>query len=191
MKKLIALSALFITSQLAYGIDKRASLSAGSDYSGVYSLVEWNPADLLKNRVRVAGEYLLVDGFAFGAAYEYQENQYSSWRYTSMLASITATQYLQSQSLNGPYVKGEFDIYGADVSVRESGRNGFVFGSALGADLGYRFAFLERLTGAASYGVRRYIPGFFETRRGTLYEFYDENTNKWEAQVQLALGLSF
>ncbi len=191
MKKLIALSALLLASKLAVGADNRASLSAASDYSGVYSLVEWNPADLLKNRVRVAGEYLLVDGFAFGAAVEYQENQYRSWRCTSMLASVTATQYLQSQSLNGPYVKGEFDIYGADVTVRANDRNGLVFGSALGADLGYRFAFLEGVTGAASYGVRRYIPGFFETRRGTLYEFYDANTDKWEAQVQLALGLSF
>ena len=163
-----------------------------SSSKGPYSVVEWNPADLLWDRVHLSGEYVIVDGFAFGGMAEYQKQSTDKYKHATTAVGVTATQYIESQTLRGTFLRGEIAAMGSvftrkDVEVQEEQG---VYGLSLGADLGYRFLISQRFTGAASYGVRRVVPDFFTTQGDSPLEDWKTANKAWSMRVQLALGLA-
>jgi hypothetical protein len=160
--------------------------------SGTFAVLEWNPADLLWERVHFSGEYVVVDGFAFGGMANYQKQDSETYRHATTSAGVTATQYFESQTLRGPFVRGEFAGTGSvftrkDVEVAQEQA---VYGMSLGADLGYRFAITNRFTGAASYGARRVVPDFFTTQGDSPVEDWKSHNKLWTMRVQLCLGVT-
>jgi hypothetical protein len=167
-------------------------LAKGIARSGPFAVVEWNPADLLFDRVRVQGEYVIVDGFAFGGLAEYQKQSNKDYRHATTAVGVTATQYFESQALRGAFIRGEMAGAGSvferkDVEIsQEQG----VYGLSLGADLGYRFLITERLTGGASYGARRVVPDFFGTQGESPMEDWRAHNKVWTMRVQATLGVA-
>lgn len=159
--------------------------------TGPYALLEWNPADLAYNRVRFSGEYVIVDGFAFGGVGEFQQQDKSDWRFSTTAVGVTATQYLESQSLRGPYIKGEINAFGTQFNTKQkNATDQMVYGVGLGMDLGYRFLIGQNFTGGASYGARRAVPDFFATSGNNTQKEYLERTRIWDFRVQLNLGVA-
>ena len=166
-------------------------LAPKSAKGGPYAVLEWNPADLVFNRVRFSGEYVIVDGFAFGGAGEFQQQDRSDWRYATTSVGVTATQYLESQSLRGPYIKGELNTFGTQFNTKKKNAvDQMVYGVGMGMDLGYRFLIGQSFTGGASYGVRRSVPDFFATSSNNTQKEYVERTRIWDFRVQLNLGVA-
>jgi hypothetical protein len=160
--------------------------------SGPFALIEWNPADLLFNRLRFSGEYVIVDGFAFGAIAEYQKQDLDKIQHGTTAAGITATQYFDSQTLKGPFLKGEMALMGSvfklkDVEVSEEKA---IYGLHLGVEGGYRFAFSDRLTGSASYGARRVVPDFVATQGDDAAKSWASQNKLWTMRVQVGLGIT-
>ena len=160
--------------------------------SGTYAVLEWNPADLLWERVHVSGEYVVVDGFAFGGMAHHQKQDGNAYKHATTAVGITATQYLESQTLRGSFLRGEFAGMGSvftrkDVAVTQEQA---VYGMSLGADLGYRFSITNRITGAASYGALRTVPDFFTTQGETPLEDWKAHNKLWTMRVKLALGVT-
>jgi hypothetical protein len=167
---------------------------------GTYALIEWNPADLFFDRLRLQGEYVIVDGFAFGGLAEFQKQRTDAYRHSTFAAGINVIQYFESQTLSGPFVRGEMAgigtvferkdaavPFGQDAPVtQEQG----VYGLMMGADLGYRFLLSSRVTGGASYGVRRVVPDFFTTQGDSPIEDWKAQNKVWTARVQATLGLA-
>lgn len=158
---------------------------------GPYSLFEFNPADLMQSRVRLNGEYIVIDGFAFGGAGECQKIIDSNWTHTNCAIGISATQYLESAGMKGLYLKGEADAYGAIFKInKKNAKNQTLFGLSLGLDAGYRFQISERITSAAAYGVRRKIPNFFNASDAAAPQEYLDRIDLWEARIQVTLGIA-
>lgn len=194
---------VFLLPSLAFGVTRdeppaadpgagaRVGTSRKTARSGPYALIEWNPADLAFGRVRGGGEYVIVDGFAFGGAFEYQKKDEPDWRSASTAVGVTATQYFESQALRGNFLRGEIDVFGTEFSTKKRGaEKETIFGVNLGADLGYRFSLSERFTGAAAYGVRRVVPDFFATSGDGVEKDFTDNTKRWDFRVQLSLGVT-
>lgn len=159
--------------------------------SGPYAIVEWNPADLLQQRVRLSSEYVVVDGFAFGAAMEYQKQNLPKWTYATAAMGLTATQYFESQALRGPFVRGECDVFGSFFEInRKNAREQSIYGLNMGLDLGYRFQLGSRITGGAAYGVRRQVPDFFSSGKSPANEDYLDHSRLWDVRVQVSLGVT-
>lgn len=168
-----------------------ASRNSSSSPAGM-ALIEWNPADLLDDRVRIDGEYIIVDGFAFGVATEFQRKLEENWNFATGGIGLTATQYLTSQTLDGLFLKGELNFFatsfeGKKARQSESGTQAWM---AVGADAGYRFSFVKRVTGAASYGVRRNLTEFFAPKESSNPHIVRDNIRAWEPRLQLSLGIS-
>lgn len=168
------------------------NLASPSARSGTYAVLEWNPADLLWERVHVSGEYVVVDGFAFGGMANYQKQNSDAYKHATTSAGVTATQYFESQTLRGPFIRGEFAGMGSvftrkDVEVTQEQA---VYGMSLGADLGYRFAISNRFTGSASYGARRVVPDFFTTQGDSPVEDWKAHNKVWTMRVQVGLGVT-
>jgi hypothetical protein len=160
--------------------------------SGTYAVVEWNPADLLWERLRLSGEYVVIDGFAFGGVAEYQKQDGDKFKHATTAVGLTATQYLESQTLRGSFLRAEFAGMGTvftrkDVDVRQEQG---VYGMSFGADVGYRFAIASRITGAASYGARRVVPDFFTTQGDSPVEDWKSANKLWTMRVGLTLGVT-
>lgn len=180
--------AFAVTGESGASVSKSASSAGGAGMS----LIEWNPADLTQDRIRVDGEYIIIDGFAFGVASEFQRQMNDNWNHSTIGLGITATQYLTSQSMQGLFVKGELDLFGTSYDGKgewrkESGTQAWM---GVGADVGYRFLILGRLTGAASYGVRRNLPSFFSSSEKSTPNVMRDNIRAWDPRVQLCLGVS-
>jgi hypothetical protein len=159
--------------------------------SGIFSALEFNPADLLNERLRITGEYLIVDGFAFGGVFEGQKRGTSLWRHTTLTAGVTASQYFLSQTLNGPFVRGEVGGMGSVFRLNQSeSLDKAVYGANFGLDLGYRMNFGSRFTSHAAYGVRRAVPDFFGTQGVNAVKEYESRTKNWTMRVLLAMGVS-
>ena len=159
---------------------------------GPYALIEWNPADLMWERIHVSGEYVIVDGFAFGGMAEYQKQSDDKYTHATSAAGVTATQYIESQTLKGTFLRGEMAAMGSiftrkDVDVQQEQA---VYGLSLGADAGYRFLLTQRITGSASYGARRTVPDFFAATGDTPVEDWKTHNKHWTMRVQLALGVT-
>jgi hypothetical protein len=199
----VFLFALFIT-PTAYGVfgddltptEKERTESSSfqgqkTARDGFYNALEFNPADLLLERIRISGEYVIVDGFSFGGVWEGQKQETESWRHTTVGLGVTASQYFLSQTLNGPFLRGELGGFGSVFRLNEEDAvDKAVYGINLGLDLGYRMNFGKRFTSHAAYGVRRSVPDFFGTQgRGAMKE-YESRTKYWSMRVLIALGFS-
>lgn len=179
----------------ANAVKKEGAVSAsksGKEGSsgGPFSLVEWNPADLTQNRVRVSSEYMVVDGFAFGIASEFQRESNEKWRQSTVGLGMTATQYLESQSMRGLFAKGECGIFNLSYEARNKEGSGSVVGMEFELGLGYRFSLAKNITGAASYGVRRNLPDFFEPDGKSADKPVAENLKPWDVRLNLSLGVA-
>lgn len=192
LKSAIALLCILEFVAVAVTKDREPSASkSGRSGLGTYSLVEWNPADLMQDRVRIGTEYVIVDGFAFGVASEYQKRSTQRWRNENVALGLTATQYLESQNMTGTFVKGEFDIFHVSYEGKTGAReHGNLFGSSLGADLGYRFLMGRHVTGAAAYGLRRHMPDFFNSGGKPAPKLVTDNMDVWDVRLQLSLGVA-
>ena len=172
-------------------IKKQHASSSDVASTGPFGLVEWNPADLMHQRIKIDGEYLIVDGFSFGVLGEYQRKRLEKFEHTTGAFGISATQYFGSQSLKGLFIKGESNVFGTTykLALEEGNKQGDVFGLGLGADLGYRFVFGNYFTGGASYGVRRIMPNFFDADGTEPPPEYSSHTDLWDVRIQLSLGI--
>lgn len=191
LRSIFVLFLVLLSQKYALAISSVGKTPGLTKSSKAYSILEWNPADLSSDRVRVNGEYLIFDGFAFGVSTEYQREEKDHWRKTLGGVGVSATQYLQSQSLDGLFIKGEAGLFGAVYEERlEETESGNLFGVQLEASGGYRFRLADRVTGAAAYGVRRYMPGFFQFDDSDVPAAYKRNTRLWEPRVVLSLGIA-
>jgi hypothetical protein len=165
--------------------------------------IEWNPADLLVGRIRLAGEYGIADGFALGTAVELQKQAESDWDQKTFVLTGTTTQYLWSSDMKGLFLKGEGGLFFSsfkdmpDIKDKlsyqkvSSYRDEFISGVIIGGDVGYRVPFSSRITGAASYGVRRWMPDFFQKRgMNDVPDSYLSHTNLWDVRVGVSLGIT-
>ena len=159
---------------------------------GSVSFVEWNPADLVFEKLSFAGEYLIVDGFAFGGQAEFQRQAFDNYRHTTSSFGVSATQYFETQTLKGSFLRAEMGAIGSvfEATDGEGTREQAVYGLVMGADLGYRFQLSERITGSASYGARRVVPDFFLTQGDTAERDWNANNRLWTMKVKVGLGVS-
>jgi hypothetical protein len=165
---------------------------SSSAKSGPFALIEWNPADLLFSRLRFSGEYIIVDGFAFGAMLEYQKQDFEKYQHGTSSMGVTATQYFDSQTLKGPFVKGEMAAMGSVFRIKdaEESQEKAIYGLHLGIEGGYRFSFSDRLTGSASYGARRVVPDFVATQGDGAVKDWVSQNKLWSMRVQVGLGIT-
>lgn len=188
--KIITLSITLMSSSPGYAITKGSGGGGLSKSSPAMSVIEWNPADLNENKIRANMEYIVIDGFAFGVSAEFQKRDEEKWRQSIGALGISATQYFQSQTLSGPFIKGETSVFGTEYEqILPEKDGGSLFGLGLEANLGYRFDITERFSGAAGYGVRRNLPGFFSADYASVSEVYRNNTRQWEPRINLSLGM--
>lgn len=191
-----AIALFLFTFTTAFAVKKDAAPSAtksgstASSSDGPFSLIEWNPADLLANRVRLASEYIIIDGFAFGVAAEFQRETNEKWRHSTAATGITATQYFESQTMRGTFVKGEADVFHTQYTIANKSEDKSIFGMGLGLDLGYRFAIAKNFTGAASYGVRRNLPDFFNAKGAPAPKDVTDNMKVWDVRLNLSVGVA-
>jgi len=165
--------------------------------------IEWNPADLMAGRIRLAGEYGIADGFALGTGVELQKQADATWNQKTFVLTGTTTQYLWSSDMKGLFLKGEgglfFSSFKETPIITEqlayqkvsTYRDEFISGVIIGGDIGYRVPFSSRITGAASYGIRRWMPDFFQ-RRGMndVPDSYLSHTSLWDVRVGISLGIT-
>jgi hypothetical protein len=181
-----------MSNEPSYGREENANAyKTASD--GVYKTLEFNPADLLSERLRFSGEYLVVDGLSFGGVFEAQRQETDLWRHSTIGASVTLSQYFTSQSLKGPFLRGELGAMGSVFRVHSEEGNAFdraVYGANLGMDMGYRVNFGNYFTTHAAYGVRRVVPDFFGTQGDQAKSAYEARTKIWTMRVLLALGVA-
>ena len=165
---------------------------SSSAKSGTFALLEWNPADLLFSRLRFSGEYVIIDGFAFGGIFEHQREDKDKFKHGTTAAGVTATQYFDSQTLRGPFVKGEIAAMGSVFTRKdaEEEQEKAIYGLHMGIDGGYRFAFTERITGSASYGARRTVPDFIATQGDKAVQDWLSQNKLWTMRVQVGLGIT-
>lgn len=157
---------------------------------GPFTLVEWNPVDLAFSRIHLDGEYIVVDGFAFGAEAEYQKQTDKAYRQSTIVAGVTATQYFRSQTMQGIYLKGGVDVFRSGYQIAGDSSDKSLVGANLGLDLGYRLNFARYVTGAVSYGVRRNLPDFFSLDGNRAHPEVDAFIKPWDLRLNLSLGLA-
>jgi hypothetical protein len=194
---LLPLARLLVLCQLAFPVDllmASSNLSGGSD--GPMAFVEWNPAAIREQTVAVSGEYLVVDGVAFGALLQVTDFDRSQYSRTSVQLGASVTQYPFSSTLNGLYLRGTASVFGDQfraVQPEEEGdivESGMVFGAAFGAQAGYRFMFTEHITGSAGYGLVRNVPEFFSSSISDLNSAYRSERGEWRLDVHAGIGVS-
>ncbi len=173
-----------------------SSAATAQEVMGPFAFVEWNPAAIKDDTVSLSGEYLVIDGVAFGTAVKVSDKKSDGYQLTSVNVGALATQYFFESTLKGFFLRGEVGFFGDRFRavVEEDGsqveESGFVFGASLGGLAGYRFLLTEHLTGSAGYGVTRNIPDFFK-RSSSLNASYIGDKGDWRFEVLAGLGVSF
>lgn len=181
---------------------KGENLPASSSSSGTFAFVEWNPAALKDNTAQVNGEYLILDGVAFGTLIKAKDSDDSEVKLTSVSVGATLTQYFFEQTLEGLFARGDvsvfFDRYRYVEGVESNRsfaepveRSGYNTGASLGLLAGYRASLTDHITGSAGYGVIRHIPDFFDKSIADKGGRYVGYKGDWRLEVQVGLGVSF
>lgn len=201
------------TSQGSFSsIEEKSDLFSDGSHlwkSNQMAVVDWNPFLLLNSQLSLSGEYLVVDGFGFGAQLRYQKILNEDWGQDSFFAGASIVQYLFGNTVNGWFAKGnaslfvksyEYDEYrhseadsfgfalftDQNEKVREN-----VLGMAFGLESGYRFVFKERFSGALYLGLEREVPGFFNSRLNSVSQSYLEKNKNWKPILGASVGLVF
>ncbi len=180
--------------------DIPVSISPGqtvqSPLIGPFLLVEWNAADIAARRGSIRGEYVAMDGVAFGLSSFYQSRVVGDWKQKVVGAGASVAQYYQSLSLRGFFLRGEAALYFAQfeqngcVSVEES-RSGRTVGFAFDLVPGYRFVLSKYITATPALGVRRIVPDFFETRESIDGRTFSNHEGVWQPRIELSVGFGF
>lgn len=156
---------------------------------GIYSFVEFNPADLLWGRYRLAQESLILESLSFAWNGEVQENrQKGTFTEQNVSAGIGLQYYPQSVTLQGGFFRAETNF--ALSGISEGLRPKFHLATMkVAGDLGWRVRLSDRLTGSAAYGVRTTLPQ-------VLWSNNDNQSRRWmqegesaDVRVQINLGL--
>lgn len=179
--------------------DADSQSSSGRDQ---FAFVEWNPAALKEKTLQIGGEYLILDGVAFGTLIKVRDSDEDSIELTSGSLGATVTQYFFSQTLQGLFVRGDASLFldryryergaNSDRSLNERVReSGYNTGVSLGLMSGYRAALTNHLTGSAGYGVVRNIPDFFDSSSAIHRSRYAGYKGDWRFEVQVGVGVSF
>jgi hypothetical protein len=179
-----------------------ATGSGGS--AGVFSFVEWNPAALKEKTVQLNGEYLILDGVAFGTLVKVTDVNEDGVELRTFALGGTVTQYFFSQTLDGLFLRGDVSVFldqykvvGSDPSLSAVDRSirvqdsGYNTGASLGLLGGYRAKLTEHITGSAGYGVVRNLPDFFRSGSAGLQSRYAGFKGDWRFEVQVGVGVSF
>ncbi len=193
---------LCLGSEVAAASAVRSDSVGSQPRTGPLAFVEWNPAALKDHTAQVNGEYLVLDGVAFGTLVKVRDFEDERERLTSVSLGATLTQYFFEETLQGLFLRGDaslvVDKYRVEVGVdgdRSLGERleekGYNTGLNLGLMSGYRAALTNHLTGSAGYGVVRSIPDFFDGRPTQASRRYSTYNDTWRFEVQVGLGVSF
>lgn len=159
---------------------------------GVFSAYEWNPADLLAaGRIWIGAEWIVARGFAFGAFGEAESREDKRWLRKGGALGVSAIQYFQSQTMKGPFARGDVGVYGTgyEGNAEAPPLRGTVYGGFADAELGYRVSLGDRFTGAAGYGVRRLLPHLFDPKSTPQAPLY-AGSSLWQPRVRVNLGIA-
>jgi hypothetical protein len=163
---------------------------------GPFLLAEWNVFDLATRRFSIRGEYVAMDGVAFGVGTFYQDFVKKEWKQKSVYAGASVSQYYQSLTLRESFLRGEaglmlsrFENSGA-VSVGEASRGATV---AAVFDLlsGYRFVLWDSMIVTPGIGVRRIVPDFFAMSEGVAGHTFAAHEKVWQPRVEFSVGVGF
>lgn len=159
---------------------------------GPVALIEWNPADLRNQSVSIRGEYLLIDGIAFGGHVRVTDKEVENFEKAGVMFGGNVTQYLADVSLRGPFLRAEINLFGDQFSARQGDlqESGYVYGATVGGVLGYRYEFSQRIIGSAGYGFVRNLPDFFGTGSSTSNQLYRSDLGEWEFDILASVGVS-
>lgn len=189
---------ILMTALVCLASFQRAEAQKGTDVQvaqeGIYSLVEFNPADLMWGRYRLAHENLILDSVSFawtGEVQEFRKKGDFQERYVS--SGIALQWYPQSVTLMGLFVRGESDLGLMDVQDREQAKNttddGLLAVARVAGDIGWRVRMSPRLTGSASYGVRTTLPHTLWNNDEALSKKWAQTGEHVDMRVQINLGL--
>lgn len=161
---------------------------------GIFSLVEFNPADLMWGRYRVVHENLLFEGFSVAWLGEWQDTRRKSvFDERSFSTGLSLQYYPQSVTLQGPFLRGETAV--ALSGVREDAQakkpelstNQMLLRVA--GDLGWRVRLSDRLTGSAAYGLRTTLPQVLWSQNEELSQRWLDKGESLDVRVQINLGV--
>lgn len=167
---------------------------------GPFAFIEWNPAAIKDKTVGINGEYMVVDGVAFGGLIKLSDvrTEHTSLRSASL--GLSVTQYFTEDYLSGLFARGDFSVFFDQYRVKEQigtdrypeyeVESGLNPGVSLGALLGYRFMFTRRITGSAGYGAIRNIPTFFQGVSSGMASAYTGQKGDWRFEVHAGIGVA-
>lgn len=200
MRKLVVASMLFCFAGNANAEDilstqslRTAALPAPA---GPFLLVEWNAMDLAQRRVSIRGEYIAMDGLAFGLSSQYQNYSEKRWSQKLVQLGTSVSQYYQSLSLTQTFLRGEAALFFSQFEKKGAGVQTEAYrGSTVGASfelvLGYRFVLLKWLSLAPGAGVRRVVPDFFYNQESNGGRVFSDHENLWQPRVEFSVGVGF
>jgi hypothetical protein len=156
---------------------------------GIYSFVEFNPADLLWGRYRIAQESLILESFSFAWNGEVQENRQKG-KYTeqSFTTGMGLQYYPQSVTLQGGFIRAETSLALSGVSDQRQSKFHLAAVKVAG-DLGWRVRLSEKLTGSAAYGVRTTLPHVIWSNNDSQSKTWMQEGDSPDVRVQINLGL--
>lgn len=180
-----------LCSQKARAEKLRETLAA---QEAIFSLVEFNPADLMWGRYRLAYENFIFEGVSFAWLGEVQESRRTNgFLERSLTAGLSLQYYPQSVSLMGPFFRAETDLSVSDVSEdagsKRPARSAYVSTLKMAGDIGWRVRLSERLTGSAAYGLRTTLPQVLWSNDNALGRRWLANDDNLDLRVQINLGI--
>jgi hypothetical protein len=163
---------------------------------GPFLLVEWNSVDVAVRRASLRGEYVAMDGVAFGVSSQYQNYFHGEWHQKVVQVGASVSQYYQSLSLRQFFLRGEAALFFAQFeNGAQSGLDEVTRGRTLGAAFelvpGYRCVLWDRLILTPSLGVRRIVPDFFAMREGVHGRTFALHEKVWQPRVEFSVGFGF
>lgn len=157
----------------------------------IVSLVEVNPADLLRRRYRIAHENMIFESTSFALTGELQDTiTVGDFQEKSLAAGFALQYYPQSVSLHGLFFRGETDLALSSVSDEKQLTDSTAATLRLAGDVGWRVRLSERLTGSAAYGLRTTVPQtLWSTQPVVTGRWIQQKSDANDVRVQINLGL--
>lgn len=156
---------------------------------GIYSFIEFNPADLQWGRYRLAHENLILESLSFALSGEVQERRNKGeFSEQSLTAGLGLQYYPQSVTLQGGFIRAETNLAVSGLSHAEASRF-HVAALKVAGDLGWRVRLSDRLTGSAAYGIRTTLPQVIWTNDTLGSQRWMREGETADVRVQINLGL--
>lgn len=181
--------------QRIYAQTLEVTRPSGDASGAAVSLFEFNPADLMWGRYRVAHENLILESLSFSLVGEVQDS-FRQGRFSEKNISVgmSLQYYPQAVSLNGLFLRGETDLAVSQIEEEASARRGpqeaSVANIRLAGDLGWRVRLSDRLTGSAAYGLRTTLSqALWSNDRETGQRWLNQKSADVAPRVQINLGV--